>query len=651
MSPPLELRVPLPGPVWGAYPERREPPRVRWPWGRAPYHRQLKAVRAAGPGWRALSDDGFLTRVRAVQARMGRDGLSAGCLVEALAAAVEAARRGLGLAAYDGQIQAALVMLDCRLAEMATGEGKTLAAALAAAVGALAGMPVHVLTANDYLVERDATRLAPMYACLGLRAGFVIGPHDEAARRAAYAQPICYVTARELVFDYLRDGRRPGFPGGDLARRAAALRDGEAARPLLRGLCMAVVDEADSLLIDEAMMPLILSRQVKGGAARAFLWQAWQLAGGLAAEGHFTVDGPARRVELSPAGEAWLAERAEALGGRWRSSRLREEVVCMALAARHAYHRDVHYLVRDGKVEIIDEVTGRAAPGRVWSRGLHGFVELKEGCRASPATETLAQITFQRFFPRYHRLGGMSGTLREARGELREIYGLDVVCIPSRLPPSRKTLPSRIYATRNALWDAVACRVVEFVGHGRPVLVGTSSVAESEALSARLEAAGIAHCVLNARFDADEAAIVARAGEPARVTVATNMAGRGTDIPLAAGVAGAGGLHVMCCQFNVSRRIDRQLEGRCARQGDPGSVERWISLETPRVACVPFLGALARRCGVDEAGRLALRPRLLATLLAWGQWRQGGRERRARRALLESDREWEQGLSFGGPGE
>ena len=181
--------------------------------------------------------------------------------------------------------------------------------------------------------------------------------------------------------------------------------------------------------------------------------------------------------------------------------------------------------------------------------------------------------------------------------------------------------------------------------------MGTSSVAESEALSARLEAAGIAHCVLNARFDADEAAIVARAGEPARVTVATNMAGRGTDIPLAAGAAGAGGLHVMCCQFNASRRIDRQLEGRCARQGDPGSVERWISLETPRVACVPFLGALARRCGVDEAGRLALRPRLLATLLAWGQWRQGGRERRARRALLESDREWEQGLSFGGPGE
>ena len=651
MGPSVEQRVPLPGLVWGAYPERREPPRVRWPWGRAPYRRQLKAVRAAGPGWQALSDVAFLARGRAVQARIGREGLSAECVIDALAAAVEAARRSLGLAAYDGQIQAALVMLDCRLAEMATGEGKTLAAALAAAAGALAGMPVHVLTANDYLVARDAGRLAPLYACLGLQTGFVIGRHDEATRRAAYAQPICYVTARELVFDYLRDGRRPGFLHGDLARRAAALRDGEAGRPLLRGLCMAVVDEADSLLIDEAMMPLILSRQVRDGAARAFFWQAWQLAGGLQAGVHFTVDASALRVALSPAGKTLLAERAAPLGGRWRSSRLREEVVGMALAARHAYHRDVHYLVRDGKVEIIDEVTGRAAPGRVWSRGLHGLVELKEGCRASPATETLAQITFQRFFPRYHRLGGMSGTLREARGELREIYGLDVVCIPSRLPPSRKTLPSRIYATRNALWDAVARRTAEFVGHGRPVLVGTSSVAESEALSARLEAAGVAHCVLNARHDADEAAIVARAGEPARVTVATNMAGRGTDIPLAAGVAGAGGLHVMCCQFNASRRIDRQLEGRCARQGDPGSVERWISLETPRVAGVPLLGALARRRGAGAAGRLALPPRVTAMLLAWSQWRQAGRERRARRALLESDQEWEQGLSFGGPGE
>ena len=420
---------------------------------------------------------------------------------------------------------------------------------------------------------------------------------------------------------------------------------------MLRGLCMAVIDEADSLLIDEAMMPLILSRQVHDSAARAFFWQAWSMAGELQAGEDFRLEAGAMRVELTAAGRARLAERAVPLGGRWRSARLREEVAGMALAARHAYRRDVHYLVRDGKIEIIDEITGRAAPGRVWSRGLHGLVELKEGCRPSPGTETLAQITFQRFFPRYHRLGGMSGTLREARGELREVYGLDVVCIPSRVPGSRKSLPSRLYGAKPALWDAVTRRVGEIRRQGRPVLIGTASVAESEALSACLAEAGIAHAVLNARFDAEEAAIVARAGEPGRVTVATNMAGRGTDIPLAAGVAAAGGLHVMCCQFNASRRIDRQLEGRCARQGDPGSVETWISGATPRVAELPLLGALVRWAGTNEEGRVAVAPRLLRAVLGWHQWRQARRERRARRAMLAADREWERGLSFGGPGE
>jgi preprotein translocase subunit SecA len=648
---PLDLRAPLPGLVWGAYPERREPPRRSWPWQRAGYRRQLAAVRAALAGWQLLDEAGFAARLRTVQGCLGRDGLAGDALIDALAAAVDAAWRSLGMAAYDTQLHAALVMLDNRLAEMATGEGKTLAAALTAAVGALAGMPVHVLTANDYLVERDATNLAPFYARLGLRVDFVTSEMSEARRRMSYAAPVCYVTARELVFDYLRDGQRRGHARGDLQRRVAALGGGETVQPLLRGLCMAVVDEADSLLIDEAMMPLILSRQVRDSGARAFFWQAWSLAGELVVGVEFKVDAPAMQVRLTDAGRARLAGRVAALGWRWRSARLREEVVALALAARHLYRRDVHYLVRDGQVEIIDEITGRAAPGRVWSRGLHGLVELKEGCRPSPATETLAQITFQRFFPRYHRLAGMSGTLREARGELREVYGLDVVCIPSRLPTSRKSFPSRLYGARHALWDAVARRVAEIRQTGRPVLVGTSSVAESESLSASLAAAGVAHTVLNARFDAEEAAIVARAGEPGQVTVATNMAGRGTDIPLAAGVAAVGGLHVMCCQFNASRRIDRQLEGRCARQGDPGSVETWISLDVARVAEVPLLGLLARRYGMTPDGAVKVGPHLLRALLGWYQRRQAGQERRARWALLQADREWERGLSFGGSGE
>lgn len=647
----LDARVPLPGLVWGAYPERRDPPRVRWPWGRARYGRQVDAVRAALVVWQALDEPAFAARLRAVQTRIGRDGLAVERVVEALAAVVEAARRSLGLKAYDTQIRAALIMLDNRLAEMATGEGKTLAAALAAAVGALAGTPVHVLTANDYLVERDAVNLAPLFALLGLRVGFVTGPMDEAQRRIAYNASICYVTAREVVFDYLRDGLRRGFTRSDLQRRVAALREADAKQSLLRGLCMAIVDEADSLLIDEAMMPLILSRQVRDSAGGAFFWQAWFLATSLLAEQDFRIDDTGLRVELTAVGRLALGEKAAVLGGRWRSVRLREEVVNMALAAAHVYRRDVHYLVRDGVVEIVDEVTGRAAPGRVWSRGLHTLVELKEGLRPSPGTETLAQITYQRFFPRYHRLGGMSGTLKEARGELREVYGLDVVCVSLRKASSRKALACRIYGSKHALWDAVAGRLAEYRAAGRPVLVGTSSVAESESLSARLVAAGISHTVLNARCDVDEAAIVARAGEAGQVTVATNMAGRGTDIPLAAGVADAGGLHVMCCQINASRRIDRQLEGRCARQGDPGSVETWICLETPRVAGLPLSGMLARWCARDAALRLLISPVGLRVMLALHQWRQARRERRARRGLLLADREWERGLSFGGPGE
>ena len=648
MTMPLHARMPLPGLVWGAYPERREPPQVRWPWARAPYLRQVAAVRRAMGDWQSLDDTAFAARLRNLQAHIGRDGLTPRRTVEALAVATEAARRGLGLNAYDVQIHAALIMLDNRLAEMATGEGKTLAAALAASVGALAGTPVHVLTANDYLVERDATSLAPLYTCLGLHAGFVTGPMSEAERRDAYAAPICYVTAREVVFDYLRDGQRRGFVRADLQRRNASRGRGEA---LLRGLCMALVDEADSLLIDEAMTPLILSRQVRGGPARALSWQAWALAGELVEGQDFTVPAAGLRVALSPGGSARLADLSAGLGGRWRSRRLREEVVCTALAARHLYRRDVHYLVRDGQVEIVDEVSGRAAPGRVWSRGLHTFVELKEGCRPTPDTETLAQITYQRFFPRYHRLGGMSGTLHEARGELREIYGMDVVCVPSRRPNSRKSLDCRIYDTRRALWGAVTGRVAEYRAQGRPVLIGTASVAESEELSACLTTAGIPHGLLNARLDASEAAIVACSGAPGQVTVATNMAGRGTDIPLAAGVAAAGGLHVMNCQVTASRRIDRQLEGRSARQGDPRSAERWISLETPRVGEVDGLRALTRWAGKGDDGLIGLGPRLLDALLGLSQWRQSRRERRARRALLEADREWERGLSFGGPGE
>ena len=279
------------------------------------------------------------------------------------------------------------------------------------------------------------------------------------------------------------------------------------------------------------------------------------------------------------------------------------------------------------------------------------MIELKEGCRPSPDTETLARMTYQRFFPRYLRLCGMSGTLSEARKELRQVYGLDVVRVPTRLALRRQVGPMRLYATRYALWQAVARRVSELRGMGRPVLVGTASVAESGALSRHLDAAGIPHTVLNAHFDSDEAERVARAGQAGQITVATNMAGRGTDIPLGPGVAAAGGLHVLCCQFNRSRRIDRQLEGRCARQGDPGSVETWLAADMQGLAGRAWVQALVRGVRQDAEGRLKVPASVLKGLARLDQRQAGRADRRARRALLRMETEWDQGLSFGGPGE
>lgn len=649
----MDLDLSMPGLLWGASPERLEPPSAPPAWRRAAYRHQLAATRVALGAWRERDDDGFRAALLAVRGPLAREGLRGAPLIEVLAASAEAARRSLGLEVYDTQLLAALIMLDRRLAEMATGEGKTLAAALAAAVGALAGLPVHVLTANDYLVARDAQALGPFYAVLGLKVACVTGGMDEAERRQAYSVPVCYVTARELVFDYLRDGQRRGFAKNDLQRRVAALEgEGRQARPtLLRGLGMAVLDEADSLLVDEAMMPLILSRAVSDSGARAFLWQAWTLASSLRAGVDFHVDAPARRVELSPAGRRQLGDRAAGLGGRWRSPRLREDTVTLALLAAQVYRRDEHYVVRDGRVDIVDEHTGRRAPGRIWSRGLHGLIELKEGCRPSPDTETLARITYQRFFPRYLRLCGMSGTLAEARGELRRVYGLDMVRVPTRLPLRRSRGAVRLYVSRHALWQAVGRRVAALRAAGRPVLVGTGSVSESTELSGHLNTTGIPHAVLNANFDADEAEKVGRAGEAGQITVATSMAGRGTDIPLGPGVAAAGGLHVLCCQFNRSRRIDRQLEGRCGRQGDPGSTETWLAADMPALAGKAWVQALVRGRGQDADGRLRVPGSALKLMLEWDQWVSGQADQRIRWALLQTEMEWERGLSFGGPGE
>jgi preprotein translocase subunit SecA len=329
----------------------------------------------------------------------------------------------------------------------------------------------------------------------------------------------------------------------------------------------------------------------------------------------------------------------------WRNGLHRDEMVSAALAALHLYRRDRHYLVRDGKVLIIDDTTGRVAPGRAWSRGLHQLIELKEGCTPTAPQVTAAQITYQRFFPRYVRLGGLSGTLRESASELRAHYDLAVQRVPLRCPDRRTVFPARLFRDQAALWEGVAQRVVEVNRSCRPVLVGTDSVADSEALSQRLAARGVKHAVLNARHDEAEALVVARAGQRGAITIATNMAGRGTDIRLGSGVAAFGGLHVLCCQLNPARRIDRQLAGRCARQGDPGSVETWLAADAPLFK--QALPAILRRL---IAARAATLPSPLVRVLAATVQRLAERRHlQERKRLLQQEKTLDRRLSFGGP--
>jgi preprotein translocase subunit SecA len=364
------------------------------------------------------------------------------------------------------------------------------------------------------------------------------------------------------------------------------------------------------------------------------------VAGTLAAGLDYRFEPGRHAAQLTPAGRAKLGPGGADGHGNARNWRQREESVSLALAALHQLQRDRDYLVRDGRVLIIEPTTGRVAPGRAWSQGLQQLVELKEGCATSAQPVTVAQITYQRFFPRYLRLAGLSGTAAEARAELRAVYGLDVVRVPLRSPSRRVLLAPRLYVRSDARWDAVVARAAQLQRDGRPVLIGTGSVGESEQLSRRLEAAAVAHVVLNARHDAQEARIIAEAGRQGRVTVATNMAGRGTDIALGPGAAERGGLHVLLCQYNASRRIDRQFLGRCARRGEPGSGEILLAVDALPVPA--WASAWLQRFWRAPQAVLPHWPaRWLVAIAAWLEDR---RHRAQRRALCAGDAEIERRL-------
>jgi len=528
--------------------------------------------------------------------RRGRE--DSGVLERAFALVREVAWRQMGERPFPVQVAGALALEAGCVAEMATGEGKTLAATLPATVAGWRGRGCHIITVNDYLARRDAEWMGRIYRFCGLSVACIEQGMEPARRREAYRADITYCTNKEVTADFLRDrlvlGRLRGLPEALLARIAQGAGSGTD-RLVQRGLHYAIVDEADSVLIDEAVTPLIISGDAPNPEQVDAFSRAASLAGRLEPQIHYRVNRRYREVELTPAGADRLAELAEPLGGVWAGARRREELVVQALTAGEFYLRDKQYVVQDGKVVIVDEFTGRLMPDREWRDGLHQAVEAKEGLGINPPKDTYARISFQRFFRLYQRLAGMTGTAAEAWREFWQIYHEPVVVIPTNRPCIRKILPDKVFPNEQAKWRAVVDEIRRLHQAHRPVLVGTRSVRASEHLSEMLAAEGLAHQVLNAVRHREEAQIVAGAGQAGRITVATNMAGRGTDIRLGAGVAELGGLHVIATERHEAGRIDRQLFGRSARQGDPGSAQAIVSLEDELVRRhAPHLSASLR---------------------------------------------------------
>jgi preprotein translocase subunit SecA len=640
-----------------SYPEREDPPsgkieklltELKYRFGRVERSRRTADIVAAVDSharWvSGASDEELRARAAALRPLLRRQGFDDLALAgEAFALVREAAGRATGMRHVDVQIVGAWAMLRGMIAEMNTGEGKSLTATLAAATAGLAGRAVHVVTVNDYLAERDSQEMAPVYERLGLTVGCVKQGQQPPERRAAYACDVAYCSNKEIAFDYLRDRLVLGGKPHPIAMRLGALDGGERGeRLLLRGLQFAIVDEADSVLVDEARTPLILSGMSDDTGEEALHRKALDIAAQLGADDYAIGE---EGVQISARGLRRLETLAKSLGRVWSGPRRREQLVRQALTALHVFERDKHYLVRDGKVMIIDEYTGRLMPDRAWEQGLHQLIEIKEECEVTARRDTLARISYQRFFRRYVHLCGMTGTAAEVVGELWAVYGLHVARIPTNRPVQRKHLPTRYFGSAEAKWRAVVQSIAARSRTGQPVLVGTRSVAASEKLAALLDEAGLAYRLLNARQDRDEAEIVARAGERGCITVATNMAGRGTDIRLAPGVRELGGLHVVSTELNDAARIDRQLYGRCGRQGDPGSCESILALEDDLVKSFLPLAAAA-------LGRLPRLPAWLGgALFRLAQWRAERTHSRARRDLLDLDEYLGDILAFSGRGE
>jgi preprotein translocase subunit SecA len=542
-------------------------------------------IDALRPGVADLTEAQLDEAVRTAREAFVRGRADVDQLRGAMALMREVARRQTGQEPYLVQLAGALGLYHGRVVEMATGEGKTLTGSIAAPLIAWKRKRLHVLTVNDYLAARDAESRRPIYERCGLTVGAITQEMSPADRARVYARHIVYGTPKQITADWLRDQLRIGrlktpWTGRQTLARFGDRPEAAAFSPLVPGLHAALVDEADAVLIDEGVVPLIIAQARKEDEMGAVYATAARLANRLDEGPDYTVEHVRRRAELKRRGRERLKDLfAKEEDAIWRAPRRAEELIRQALAARHCYLRGHHYQIVDGRVVIVDEYTGRYLADRSWEHGLHQAVEAKENVEVTADRETLARVSFQRFFRSYRFLAGMSGTAIDARGEIEAVYARPVVVMPTNMPLIRERWPTRIFRSASAKFAAIVDSVVAQHAQGRPVLVGTRSIEVSERISERLEARGLAHQVLNANFDKTEADLIAQAGRAGAITVATNMAGRGTDILLDDAARGAGGLHVVLTEPHASTRIDRQFIGRAGRQGDPGSAQVFVSLE------------------------------------------------------------------------
>ncbi len=597
-----------------------------------------------------LSELAMTEHIGRLRKQLHRQGLQENQVAQSFATVREVSHRTLGKRHFDVQLLGGWVMMNGMVAEMETGQGKTLTATLPACTAALAGIPVHIVTANDYLAARDEEILRPLYQQMGLTSASVVDGMETEPRKAAYQCDIVHSTSQQITFDYLRDRMEMGDDIGKLQIQFKHLQNQQQHRAsafLLRGLCFTIIDEADSLLIDEAKTPLIISQTRQSDEQTQTYFDALYLATSLTSKTDFSINEQHQEVKLTQKGKNKLAELAEALDEYWQQRRRREVMVNQALKAKHLFLRDKHYLVRDDKIEIIDALTGRAMPDRSWEHGLHQLIEAKEGCEISGERDPLARIGYQKFFKRYLRLAGMSGTVTEVAGELNSVYGLRVINIPTHQASLRKMYPEKVYKNTEQKWLAFINKINHCHQRGQPVLIGTNTVADSEKVSAILTKNKLPHQVLNALQDQQEAEIIAVSGQKNSITVATNMAGRGTDIALGEGVEALGGLHVIATERNDARRIDRQLYGRCARQGDQGSAEGFMSLQDENLAAF-YPAAMLKIIAWFCWGKKPLPNGLGKIILALPQKWTEHKHHQLRRLLIKQDKQQTKTLSFTG---